>query len=223
MVLRSDVQALFPSLSKERTARAVRAQAEKADIQWENIDSKWLRLYIHLNKHLSENISPVAHLLPVRRKGKRGAEPGMGSFECNRRHITEEFMKGNKLVKSSWIWPEIEPTDKEIKTLMAIMLEISVKYFFDNFVYTFGGLDFLQSSGGPIGARLTMAISRLVMQEWWDQFALLLERSNLKYLLKSIYVDDGRLVIALLNRGIRYSPDHDYLIWDKNGKKKMKT
>ena len=47
MVMGSDVKSLFPSLTKEKTAKAVRAQAEKNDIKWTNIDSKWLRLYIH--------------------------------------------------------------------------------------------------------------------------------------------------------------------------------
>ena len=43
MLLGSDVVALFPSLSAERTAACVRRQAEKSTIKWENIDSEWLR------------------------------------------------------------------------------------------------------------------------------------------------------------------------------------
>ena len=68
----SDVVSLFPSLTARNTARAIRRQTMKSDINFENIDTRWLRLYIHLNRSLSEDISSVSHLLPVKRKGKKG-------------------------------------------------------------------------------------------------------------------------------------------------------
>ena len=70
MLLGSDVCALFPSLSKEKTAKAVRNQASKIDIKWENIDIKWLTLYLHLNRHLSSGLDEISHLLPKRGLGK---------------------------------------------------------------------------------------------------------------------------------------------------------
>ena len=42
LLLGTDVKALFPSLSAKRTGRAVREQAEKSLIEWEEIDQKWL-------------------------------------------------------------------------------------------------------------------------------------------------------------------------------------
>ena len=77
----SDVVSLFPSLSADRTALAVRKQAEKSPIRWENFDDKWIRLYIHLNRKLSTDVSSVSHLLPYKRKGCRGPEAGIGSRE----------------------------------------------------------------------------------------------------------------------------------------------
>ena len=67
MLLGSDVVALFPSLSASRTAACVRRQAEKSMIKWENIDSDWLRLYIHLNRHYTDNIEAIEHLLPKKK------------------------------------------------------------------------------------------------------------------------------------------------------------
>ena len=160
MLLGSDVVSLFPSLTAINTAKAVRAQAIKSSIIWENIDTKWLLLYIHLNRNLSSDLSEVEHLLPVKRKGKKGPEPGMSSEECLKRHLEPIYDDGSL---SSWTWPK-EPTSQEINVLMSILLEISVRFFFQNFVYTFGNQAFLQSSGGPIGARITMAAARLVMQ-----------------------------------------------------------
>ena len=204
MLLGSDVCALFPSLSKDKTAKAVRNQASKIDIKWENIDIKWLTLYVHLNRHLSSGLDEVSHLLPKKRPGKRGREPGLSSIECMQRYLEDEFEINGKLYKSSWIWPELKPTEKETKLLMAAMLEISVKFFFDNFVYSFGGENYVQGSGGPIGARITMCISRLVMQEWWEEFKAILDASNIEYLMHAIYVDDGRIIIEKLKPGIRF-------------------
>ena len=174
------------------------------NMNWQNIDTKWITLYVYLNKHLCSNIEPVKHLLPSRRKGKRGVEPGLGSYECKRRYLTDEYIRDGKIVKSSWVWPKNEPTKAEIRTLMAIMLELSIGFFFDNFTYCFGGDIYLQGSGGPIGARLTMAISRLVMQQWWDDFSVILPKSGQKFRLKAIYVDDGRMIIQKLKPGMRY-------------------
>ena len=109
-----------------------------------------------------------------------GIEPGIGSFECQRRYITDEYEKENKMVQSMWVWPEKEPNEKELNSLMAIMLEIAIKFFLDNFVYTFRGEKYLQRSGDLIGARLTLAIARLVMQDWWNKFSHILKVSKLK-------------------------------------------
>ena len=108
------------------------------------------------------------------------------------------------MVKSFWVWPDKEPTEAEMKILMAIMLEVSIKFFYDNFVYSFGGKNFVQSSGGPIGARLTMAMSRLVMQQWWEDFDKILSGSNIDCKMRAIYVDDGRMIIKKLQKGTRY-------------------
>ena len=49
-----------------------------------------------------------------------------------------------------------------------------------------------------------MCIARLVMQEWWDKFKVILEDSKLKEYLKAIYVDDGRMMLDKLALGVRF-------------------
>ena len=93
--------------------------------------------------------------------------------------------------EGNWIWPETLPTVRETKILIGIALEIAVKLIFNNFVYTFGGESYLQSFGGPIGARITMCDSRLVMQDWHEHFVERLKRSKLFEKLGGLYVDDG--------------------------------
>ena len=49
-------------------------------------------------------------------------------------------------------------------------MEIAMRVVFENFTYNFGGKTYLQRSGGPIGNRLTMACSRVMMQEWGETY-----------------------------------------------------
>ena len=51
---------------------------------------------------------------------------------------------------------------------------------FENFIYKFGGKLYRQGSGGPIGARVTMAASRLVMIDWGEEYSSALKRSRME-------------------------------------------
>ena len=88
---------------------------------------------------------------------------------------------------------------------MASALEIAVRFFFDHFTYNFGGEIYRQAHGGPIGARLTMCVARLVLQQWIDDFKDLLREAGIKEMLAKIYVDDNRTVMEKLRDGVRFS------------------
>ena len=122
----------------------------------------------------------------------------MNSPEANNRYV-------DKSEESSWTWPRKKLSEKEIHMMMAILLEISVNIFFQSFVYTFGGECFIQTDGGPIGARLTMCVARLVLQDWYDKFRVILEESGIKEHLRGLYVDDGRKVTDILALGTRFN------------------
>ena len=62
------------------------------------------------------------------------------------------------------VWPSELPTEKEDILLIGIALAIAL--------YAFVGKRFLQCFGDPIGVKLTMCISRLVMQDWHENFTL---------------------------------------------------
>ena len=42
------------------------------------------------------------------------------------------------------------------------------------------------------------------MQEWWKEFKKILDDSKIKYLMNALYVDDGRILIELLRKGVRF-------------------
>ena len=133
----SDVKSLFPILSDKITARIFCEQKEKSNTNWQNIDERWLCLYIHLNSEKCSNLLDIAHLLPHRLPGRRGLEASMGSEEARRRHVKESG-EGN------WTWPEKKPNKKETKKLLGVALEIAIQLVFENFVYTFGGESCIQ-------------------------------------------------------------------------------
>ena len=78
-LLGTDVQSMFPSLSPDRTAEAIRCQVEKSLIIWENIDQKTLTLYIRLNEDMVKNkkiLKSIRRYLPVRKpRSNRGKKP----------------------------------------------------------------------------------------------------------------------------------------------------
>ena len=67
-------------------------------------------------------------------------------------------------------------------------------------------------SGGPIGARVTMAASRLVMIDWGEHYERALSRSRMEIGLLSGYVDDICQGGTSIRLGLRYE-QHDKWTW----------
>ena len=203
-MLGTDVVSMFPSLSPDRTADSVRSQVEKSSISWENIDVKTLVLYIKLNEDQISNkkiLNSIRRYLPVRKqKSKRGRKPSISS-------------KGQS---DKWLWPNLNNLSRQIlKRLLGIGLGVAVKFIFENFVYTFAGRYFLQKSGAPIGNRISMCASTLVMQEWRDIFKDILSLSKIRELLAALYVDDGRNLIQIIPKGVRFDEVKGRFIYRK--------
>ena len=85
-----------------------------------------------------------------------GTVPGMKSKELNAK---------NGDIEIQWSFPRAEPTQQQIQEIQARAAEIGVRFLFENFPYKFSGESFKQTSGGPIGARVTMAAARIVMSD----------------------------------------------------------
>ena len=81
-----------------------------------------------------------------------------------------------------WEWPARVPTEPEKSEMLARMGEIGLRTIFENFMYTFGGQNFLQLSGGPIEARVTMVAARIVIQDWSEQYSRILIKAKLEIL-----------------------------------------
>ena len=184
------------SLSAEKTGESVRKQVEKCRIKWEEIDSDWLTLYIHLNRDLCSNLQEISKYLPERRRGR---EAGMGSEECMKRHLDVNSDGSN------WTFPRVTIDENVKRKLMGAALEVAVKFFFKHFTYTFGGKTYLQIDGGPIGARLTMCVAKLVLQQWKEEYNVILREAQIEEKLSKIYVDDNRCITEYVKAGMRFN------------------
>ena len=120
-----------------------------------------------------------------------------------------------------WTFPTCTPTNQERRELFGIACEIAVRVLWENFCYSWNKETYLQQSGGPIGARVTMAASRLVMYQWGKEYTLILLRSNLDLRLFGIYVDDVRQGTGLIPRGYKFVQEEKSSCTRLNGKKRM--
>ena len=126
---------------------------------------------------------------------KPGTKPTMKSKWVNNKEI---------LADDDWVYPKRTPTEKETRLIMGHVAEIGTRTIFDNFCYQFGGKAYHQQAGGPIGARVTMCASRMVMQHWARGYSSILLQAGLRLPLFSGYVDDGGVGSTVLIRGMKF-------------------
>ena len=150
-----------------------------------------------MNKHLTSDLQELWGVLPYRRK-VNGVEPGMNNKFVGSIQETEEE------IESRWVFPKKKPTPHQIRLIVGRVCAIALRAIFENFSYQFWGETYQQLEGGPIGARVTMAAARLVMQTWGEQYMNILIDANLLIDFLRGYVDDGRQVSTILAKGMRF-------------------
>ena len=168
----ADVKALFPSLSAQRSGRIVREVVLESDMKFEGIDYRAAAMLVRYGMDLFEIRKLGLENIVPRRRYHRGQEPGVTS---------KEALSGDgDRDEDKWIFPPREATEAEKRSLIAACLEIGVRTSFKNSVYQFGGQYYLQTTGGPIGARVTMAVARIVMYDWGKKLRNILSEAEVK-------------------------------------------
>ena len=195
-ILGLDVVGLFLAMKSKNSGKILRRQAVKGPLKVKGFKWKHGTRYIRVNKHLTGDLSKVAKFLPWRRFSG-GVAPGMTSEEAN-------SIDGD--VEKQWCFPRCEPNEQEEKEIIARCAEIATRTIFENFCYKFGGKTYQQSDGGPIGARVTMCLARVVMHDWGEQYQMILTKACLRIALLGSYVDDVRQGTTVLRLGMRF--DH---------------
>ena len=201
-----DAVALFPSMTGKRTAKIVRERLKKSPIKLQGFNWKKALMYVRINKHLTSYISKkVKRYMPVR-KSCQGVEPGMSSKGLENKEGKEDLQ---------WIFPRKNPPMETIKEIASIVAEIAIRILWSNYCYDFGGQTYLQQEGGPIGQRPTMAASRIVMQQFFEDYEKILLKADLEISMLKVYVDDGRQITSLLEKGMRYCETDKEFKWNK--------
>ena len=204
-----DAVALFPSLTGKRTGRIVRKRILKSKMKMEGFSWKRGMVYIKTNKNLTSGIpKEIRRFLPLR-KSKQGVEPGMAS----------KSLRKDEALENQWFFPYKNPGEEEIRTMVGLVAEIGVRILWDNYCYDFGGETHLQDKGGPIGQRPTMAAARIVMNDFLEDYEEILKKAKLLVTMLKVYVDDGRQVTSLLDKGMRFCKEKKEFVWSEEAEK----
>ena len=196
-----DVVGLFPAMKSKTTGAIVRKMVVKSEIKIRGFNWKHGVRYIALNKHLTGDLGILRRLLPWTKSGMR---IGMRNKNLNSK---------KEKIEETWCFPMTAPTEEEEKEIAGRVAEIGMRTVFKNFTYKFWGSSYRQRSGGPIGARVTMAASRLVMQDWGSTYRVSLELAKMEVGLLSGYVDDVRQGGTCLRWGLRFEIEKKEWRW----------
>ena len=177
----------------------------KSPIKIEGYDWKQGARYIVVNRKYTSDLRCLWSILPWRRKVK-GTAPGMKAKEVNSKN-------GN--VETQWSFPRKQPTQEQIREVQARCAEIATRFLFENFCYKFSGNTYQQSSGGPIGARGTMAAARIIMSDWGEGWRRIIEEAGVKLPQLDGYVDDVRHRSTSLRFGMRWDDRESKFKWTK--------
>ena len=191
-VASQDVEALYPALDIEETARICAERVQNSTLEFDGVDYVWALKYIAMNLTKEEAPrSKLWRLLPVRRS-KTGRRPGINSME--------EEEKNTK-----WAFRRLEFSEEEKRQILAEVIYHSVKTFFKNNLYQFQGEVRIKGKGGSIGGELTQIVARIVMDKWMKKFRDKMQENKVPVYLAKKYVDDVDLVLDTLRAGTRWN------------------
>ena len=87
--------------------------------------------------------------------------------------------QNQKNSKYPWTHKNTIPDTPELRRLvLGLVMKVAIQVLFTQFCYSFGGKLYWQKKGGPIGARITMAVAQLVMEFVWDRFIEIWKETN---------------------------------------------
>ena len=199
---------MFPSITSKRTGLIIRKQVRKSPLKIKGFDWKQGARYVVINRRYTSDLECLWNILPWRRK-VTGTAPGIKSKELNSK-------KGD--VELQWQFPRAKPTEIQERELIARVAEIATRAIFENFTYKFAGEMHHQASGGPIGARVTMAAARIVMHDWGETYHGILEAARLETAILTGYVDDVRQGGQSMRMGMRYDEKAKQFTWSQGAK-----
>ena len=195
-----DFKAWYPSLKKEVVVPTLRKRLEDGPATFKVNEIELARfLFVMMEDEAikKEGLEDVLHTLqdPAGRKPRLTDQEMVGG---------DDFRTGPKTKLNP---PKCKPTEVLTRRMVAIGLSLIVEKVMSNFLYTFGGEDRRQASGGPIGDVLTQAIARHMGNEFDEKCNLKMNSLNIKTELYQRYADDIDLVVRSIGRKRKFCPE----------------
>ena len=91
---------------------------------------------------------------------------------------------------------------------MGLLVKHTMKIFF----YTFWGVDRRQEDGGPMGDKLTQALSKFIVLEYNEMFLTTLEKLEVKLVLYERCVDDQDVMGWSIGRSLKFCQEAGVMI-----------
>ena len=203
VVFSMDVKSMFPSLQIEEVADICATEFLHSDLEVELVkDELCLYLAIMYQGKRREHLEDLGldQVVPKRRHPR--ARPVTISTD-------EVLNRGEGANQDSKFLPaERQPTESETRMMFSLALKELIKVCMKNHAYSVGQDDRLQTDGGPIGLKISGAVSKVFMISWCRRFKekMITATTDLEdfdiYLYK-FYVDDHNLVMDSLPPGAR--------------------
>ena len=144
-----DIEALYPSIEVNRSAKIVSEMVSESKVQIENVDFETAVVYIASNSSKAQVYDwGMSQYIP-KRKSKTGTRPGPTTGELGKRRRFDS--EGEEVErKSLWVFKRRELSDKEKAKVISKVIEIGIRTTFRNHVYQWR-VNFLCSErGGPL-------------------------------------------------------------------------
>ena len=169
----------------------MREETIRSSMKFEGVNHREMSRYLAMTSDPWEwRRWGVYQFIPWRRYSK-GETPG----------VTGKEALGSELKSDQWEFPDLTPSEHQVKLLVAACLGVGVAACFRLHTYTFGGKVFQQMRGGPIRLRLTCCVAKMRMINWQREVVKLLEGAGFKVLLALFYIDDVRIILKGFSKG----------------------
>ena len=194
-----DVKALYPSLDIDHSCEIIRQLINQSKVKFE-VNPTELALHIaatHTQLEIKNlGLEHVVHT----RTYKNGPRPSIISKSVTGTQTERE-------TSDSWQMPSSEPTNDEVKNMLAIAISNAVKLVMRSNVYTNNDTMRLQQMGMAIGSSATAEVAKLVMLEHdkilWNNC----HQAGLITVAAGRYVDDENSILEPVQFGARLIND----------------
>ena len=180
-----DVKALYPSLEVNQSLDILEEVVTNTPIIFEGVD--WQEATKLLAVTSTKEARNLTSVIPIRSLDLVGRK-----YKVGLSYLDSDSSKG----LNKWTWRVgRKPSTTQMKTIMAMVFRVMVRFIMTNHVYLFNiylfnGEIFLQLRGGTIGLLISSVMASLVMIHWDKLYLKALEDKAIHLALYKRYVDD---------------------------------